>query len=507
MGRGDELKRDRKLLTFVVGFCLALGMAAPTAPAAFEELGSFAGSGIGRGVRGSEDGQLANPNQAAVNDATGKLYVADTDNNRIQVFRPTASGGEYDSQAAHAAPTGLAIDQASGEVYVADASGVAKLDASLAPVAGWTDPGVTGPLAVDPASGDLLVADTGANLIRRFEADGTAAGTFAAERPISIAAGSGGRVYVVTSAGDITACAGSSVRRFSGAGVEEATIGGSLEAPGTVAVDPDGDAVVIAARVNSYNCGFAAPLLAFFDAAGIETGQLTLAADTLYATVSGLAAQGGGSARSYAVTRSPFNDVFGATKITAVLETKPEAPTVSAQSAVARTTEATLRATIDRGNVATTYRFEYGPTAAYGQSTAPASVPAGKTVQVAADIGGLQPGATYHFRVVLDNGVGSAAGADRVFTTTAAAGQADSCPNAAIRAAQGSSFLPECRAYEQVSPVEKNGNDIWAGRPMPPAPATASPLPPPAPSATRRPRPRRAPTSPFAVPRVGRPRG
>jgi hypothetical protein len=32
------------------------------------------------------------------------------------------------------------------------------------------------------------------------------------------------------------------------------------------------------------------------------------------------------------------------------------------------------------------------------------------------------------------------------------------CPNAAIRGQQGSSFLPDCRAYEMVSPVEKGGS-------------------------------------------------
>jgi hypothetical protein len=36
----------------------------------------------------------------------------------------------------------------------------------------------------------------------------------------------------------------------------------------------------------------------------------------------------------------------------------------------------------------------------------------------------------------------------------------ETCANAGIRAEQGSSYLPECRAYEQVSPVDKNGSDI-----------------------------------------------
>lgn len=34
---------------------------------------------------------------------------------------------------------------------------------------------------------------------------------------------------------------------------------------------------------------------------------------------------------------------------------------------------------------------------------------------------------------------------------------ADSCPNAAIRSQQSSAFLPECRAYEKVSPAPKGG--------------------------------------------------
>jgi hypothetical protein len=38
---------------------------------------------------------------------------------------------------------------------------------------------------------------------------------------------------------------------------------------------------------------------------------------------------------------------------------------------------------------------------------------------------------------------------------------ADACPNAAIRAQQGSSSLPECRAWERVSPADKNGSGIY----------------------------------------------
>jgi len=37
---------------------------------------------------------------------------------------------------------------------------------------------------------------------------------------------------------------------------------------------------------------------------------------------------------------------------------------------------------------------------------------------------------------------------------------ADACPNAAIRAEQGTQGLPECRAYEMVSPPDKNSSDV-----------------------------------------------
>jgi hypothetical protein len=127
---------------------------------------------------------------------------------------------------------------------------------------------------------------------------------------------------------------------------------------------------------------------------------------------------------------------------------------------------ADLRAGINPGGGDTRYRFEYGPTAAYGTS---APVPdgdlgAGTVEQVAsAHLQGLAAGTGYHYRVVATNTAGTAIGADHTLTTqepVAPGGAA--CANAALRVGP-SAQLPDCRAYEQVSPANKEGGYIISG--------------------------------------------
>lgn len=129
-------------------------------------------------------------------------------------------------------------------------------------------------------------------------------------------------------------------------------------------------------------------------------------------------------------------------------------------------TGATLQAEVNPRGVATTYQFEYGPTTAYGASlplpaASAGSAPSFQTVTVG--LTGLSPGQTYHFRLVATDAEGSVLGPDTSFTTYAASLPSDeACPNEAVRNAQGSTTLPECRAYELVSPLEKNGGNVAA---------------------------------------------
>ena len=93
-------------------------------------------------------------------------------------------------------------------------------------------------------------------------------------------------------------------------------------------------------------------------------------------------------------------------------------PTTGAATGVGETS-ATLNGTLGAGGSSTAY-FQYGTTAAYGASTAAQSVGASSSPSpLAAAIGGLAPGTTYHFRLVAENSGGVVYGGDQTFTTEA----------------------------------------------------------------------------------------
>ena len=409
------MRSQAKAVLVVAALCSFFLIAASSAFAGYGELGRFATNPLEQSGVGSQNGELFNTGQIDVNDATGNIYVADTGNNRVQVFKPNATGGEYDSQMAISEPVGLAIDQGSGDVYVSNASGISKFTASLTPAAGWTNPGVTGPLTVDPSTGDLLVADTAANLVRRFESDGTAAGTFPAARPIDLAANSSGEVFVVTSTGDMYSApcgATSSVVRYTGAGTEVGVIGASLEKPGAVAIDPDDDSIFVAANVGQYFCEnrFVPVELAFFDVDGSPgPATLILNANTHYAMVPGMTVQGDGSKRAYVATRSPINDIFGKTQVLFLEDLESPEATIGAADDI-EPFSATLHAEVNPKGHATTCRFQYSTDLSFSQSVPCSTNPGDGTafVSVQAAITGLATDTTYNFRVVATSYEGAA---------------------------------------------------------------------------------------------------
>lgn len=124
-------------------------------------------------------------------------------------------------------------------------------------------------------------------------------------------------------------------------------------------------------------------------------------------------------------------------------------------------TEATLEAEINPHGLATTYRFEYGTSINYGQATpAPEGALAAANSPQAARvrITGLQPNVTYHYRLVASSAIGDSMSADHTFNFAP-----PECPNATVRQQTGAAYLPDCRAYELVSPPNAGGIQMLAG--------------------------------------------
>ena len=133
-------------------------------------------------------------------------------------------------------------------------------------------------------------------------------------------------------------------------------------------------------------------------------------------------------------------------------------------------TEATLKAQINPQSAATTYRLEWGlSTAPYEHSTVDIGIGSELSAHtVSLFLDNLIPGATYHFRVIASNhchpetdpaALCVSEGTDHAFTTFVSISADTSCPNQTLRT-DSSAFLPDCRAYEMVSPIDKNGGDI-----------------------------------------------
>lgn len=83
-------------------------------------------------------------------------------------------------------------------------------------------------------------------------------------------------------------------------------------------------------------------------------------------------------------------------------------------------TTASLNGTVNANNTSTTVTFEYGLTTSYGTTITAVQSPISDTTNtdVNADISGLTPNTTYHYRVVGVNSVGTTNGSDMTFTTS-----------------------------------------------------------------------------------------
>ncbi len=78
----------------------------------------------------------------------------------------------------------------------------------------------------------------------------------------------------------------------------------------------------------------------------------------------------------------------------------------------------TLLGKVDPNGAATTFVFRYGTTTLYGGETAAVSAGGGTApINVIANLAGLAPATTYHYRLIAHNRSGTTNGADRTFKT------------------------------------------------------------------------------------------
>jgi hypothetical protein len=129
--------------------------------------------------------------------------------------------------------------------------------------------------------------------------------------------------------------------------------------------------------------------------------------------------------------------------------------------------EAVLRATIQPGPETAHYVFEYTTQEdfamngfANAQLAGEGQIgPSGEGVVVSAAVSGLIPGTAYRFRVRAENQCvpgGCEVEAEGSFTTFGTYAQSGTCDNAGLRIG-ASAALPDCRAYELVTPASTGG--------------------------------------------------
>jgi DNA-binding beta-propeller fold protein YncE len=403
--------------------------------------GSFGSSGTG-------SGEFVEPAGVGVNEATEDVYVVDKGNNRVEQFEADgAVVGEFDGSAsptgAFEAPEGLAVDNSRNPL--------------------------------DPSAGDVYVVDTGHDVVDKFSPSGTFISQLTAGSegiPFGsldgVAVDQNGTVWVYQASGEIDSFNDSLTNEF----VSSLTSPfGS--APG-FAVDSKDDLYVNrGAEVMAKLASTGEALIEEMDPERTTGATVDLLTDEAYIdNVTDVAVfspagklierigSGSLTAGSGVAVNASRGTVYvadsSANRVDMFILEPISRPTILDASAKEVTERsASLEADIDPMGSDTTYDFRYGtqdcaedPGACTTVPTPPGSLGAefGHD-SVSVQLQGLQPDTTYHYEVTASNELGRSTSADHVFTTQSAA---------------ASNQLPDGRAWEIVSPVDKGAATLEA---------------------------------------------
>jgi sugar lactone lactonase YvrE len=185
------------------------------------------------GSTGSADGQFLSAQDVAV-DAQGGVWVADYRNGRVQKF---SSGGGFQRSIPSSQPTGVAVD-ATGNLYVLELSGrLTRYDKASDYAAGtsFKAAGKGGDVEVDSA-GNIYAADPGGLKVTRYDSEGKAKGTMRGglSSPIGVGTDLDCNVW-------ITQIAARRIAKFSAGGKLLSAVDSAGAIPEDVAVGRRGD--------------------------------------------------------------------------------------------------------------------------------------------------------------------------------------------------------------------------------------------------------------------------
>jgi DNA-binding beta-propeller fold protein YncE len=368
------------------------------------------------------------PNPGLAVDSEGNLYVVSRE---ARVVSKLNEQGEVlkEEIADEEAVSGIAFDSSSGEVYFDKGSSVSELSSEGNLLEAFGSGHLSGGngIAVNASTGAAYVADATSDTIDIFK--------------------EAGPEVTLNQVSDITPAS--------------ATLNGD--------VDPENEGSVSSCRFeygNTESYGSTAPC-----SPASESGGSPVA---VTASLAGLQPD-----TTYYYRLAATNN--SGTNVTQAQEFTAAGPGIREESAEkVLSTSAMLLAQIDPNGADTTYHFEYD-TSEYGSSsphgtslpTPNADLGSGASaVPVSVQLSELQPGTSYYYRVVATSELAPGLsetfdGPDRTLTTSTAGGQlpgstqSEECPNEQRRAEQPyAQQLPDCRAYEMVSPLDKNDNDV-----------------------------------------------
>lgn len=425
------------------------GAAGDTAADQFEICTAACQTGTQATAASAGSGQLSSALGVAV-DGSGNVYVVDQTVRRVQKFN---SAGEFvlmfggnvnktkvETPGSTAAEKNLCT-ASSGNVCQAGATGTAQGQFGAWKIGSF--------VAIGPTD-TVYVGDN--NRIQEFNPDGT----FKAEIALagagfveSLATDPSGNLYVASEQSKIPG-----IRKLSATGTVLKTIGSAVNGKGesvtilptALATDTSGNLYVVDDQP-----GVVPPEVFRFNAGGEQKasfgeGEFTASTGVGTNTIGNVYVANSTPANSYVRAYGPLPYAFGP---------PPDVPpdVVSEHAASVGTTSAVVKAEINPHFFPTTYYVEYGPddcaVATCAQQPAPPglelvsqrerAVPTSEVL-----LSGLVPGSVYHYRFVAVSEAGTVPGPDRTFKTYL----------------PGAFALPDGRAFEMVSPPDKNSGEV-----------------------------------------------